>query len=370
MSASYTNDSSPEGWIDPWLDEEKLLPGQDWDVEIEKAVEAADAILVCLSSTSVSKEGYVQKEIKVALNIALFKPEETIFIVPMRINDCLIPRNLRSIQYIDYFPKERKEWARSRLLQALKLRLGQIIAREAEEHARKEEQLRKELGKKQEETEVERKVTEEKASRKSEKQVRKGNRKQEGQEAAVLARKLISEDARSKRSDSQVRTLNVNEEQIRKDTEINSKIKYEEKMEALNDKGGHSNSESFDGMKSGHMGDDVRLLRLQQIKARKFHLSFFAFFNSGNPVDILALELYKTVPLSRRLGLSLVFMLLFVPWFFIPSLVHPPLEIVFLTVIVWFALDFVLIARLMRVIVDGVLDSEIEAQEKLNLNLK
>jgi hypothetical protein len=26
-----------EGWIDPWLDEEKLLQGQDWDMEIEKA---------------------------------------------------------------------------------------------------------------------------------------------------------------------------------------------------------------------------------------------------------------------------------------------------------------------------------------------
>jgi hypothetical protein len=25
-----------EGWIDPGLDEEKLLPGQDWDMEIEK----------------------------------------------------------------------------------------------------------------------------------------------------------------------------------------------------------------------------------------------------------------------------------------------------------------------------------------------
>jgi len=24
-----------EGWIDPWLDEEKLYPGQDWDREIE-----------------------------------------------------------------------------------------------------------------------------------------------------------------------------------------------------------------------------------------------------------------------------------------------------------------------------------------------
>ena len=36
--------AAPQGgdkdWIDPWLDEEKLLPGQNWDMEIEKAVEA------------------------------------------------------------------------------------------------------------------------------------------------------------------------------------------------------------------------------------------------------------------------------------------------------------------------------------------
>jgi hypothetical protein len=28
-----------EGWMDVWLDEIKLLPGQEWDIEIEKAVE-------------------------------------------------------------------------------------------------------------------------------------------------------------------------------------------------------------------------------------------------------------------------------------------------------------------------------------------
>jgi hypothetical protein len=43
-----------EGWIDPWLDEEKLFPGQDWDLEIEKAVEAADAVIVFLSDRFVN----------------------------------------------------------------------------------------------------------------------------------------------------------------------------------------------------------------------------------------------------------------------------------------------------------------------------
>jgi len=131
-----------EDWIDPWLDEEKLLPGQDWDLEIEKAVEAADAIIVCLSSTSVSKEGYVQKEIKAALNVALFMPEETIYIVPLRFDECSMPRNLRSIQYIDFFPIERKEWVYSRLFQSLKVRMEQVVKRKDEEQARKEKEER------------------------------------------------------------------------------------------------------------------------------------------------------------------------------------------------------------------------------------
>ena len=28
-----------EGWLDVWLDEINLLPGQEWDIEAEKAAE-------------------------------------------------------------------------------------------------------------------------------------------------------------------------------------------------------------------------------------------------------------------------------------------------------------------------------------------
>src|SRR5687767_10358285 len=85
-----------EGWIDPWLDKAKILPGQDWRTVIEKAVEESDVVIVCLSSLSVSKEGFVQREIKYAYDIALEKPEETIFLIPLRLDDCAIPRGLRS----------------------------------------------------------------------------------------------------------------------------------------------------------------------------------------------------------------------------------------------------------------------------------
>lgn len=116
-----------EGWIDPWLDEEKLLPGQDWDLEIERAVEAADAVLVCLSAHSVTKEGYVQRELRFVLDVALEKPEGTVFIVPLRLDDCQPPRRLRTLQYLDYFPVERRKWATTRLIESLKTRLNSLI---------------------------------------------------------------------------------------------------------------------------------------------------------------------------------------------------------------------------------------------------
>lgn len=93
-----------EGWIDPWLDEEKLLPGQDWNMEIEKAVETTDAVIVCLSKNSVTKEGYVQRELRFALNLADEKPEGTIFVIPFRLDDCIIPHRIRMWHRVDYSP--------------------------------------------------------------------------------------------------------------------------------------------------------------------------------------------------------------------------------------------------------------------------
>jgi len=113
---------SAEAWIDPWLDEEKLFPGQDWNLEIEKAVEAADAILVCLSNSSITKEGYVQRELRIVLDYADYKPEGTLYLIPVRLEDCQPPLRLRSWQYADYFPEKGRERAFGRLLVSLKMR--------------------------------------------------------------------------------------------------------------------------------------------------------------------------------------------------------------------------------------------------------
>ena len=111
-----------EDWIDPWLDEDRLLPGQDWNLEIEKAVESSDAVIVCVSSTSIAKEGYIQKELRKVLNIALEKLEGAIFVLPVRLDDCELPRQLRDRQALNYFPESNRAAAFDRLKASLKIR--------------------------------------------------------------------------------------------------------------------------------------------------------------------------------------------------------------------------------------------------------
>ncbi len=107
-----------EDGVKPWLDEKEILPGQDWDAEIKSAARTSDAILVCLSSRSVRKEGYVQKEIRLALDVAQEKPDGTIFIIPVKLDDCQLPERLRNWQWVDW----RDEDAYSRILRSLRAR--------------------------------------------------------------------------------------------------------------------------------------------------------------------------------------------------------------------------------------------------------
>lgn len=110
---------------DPWLDSEKLLPGQDWNYEINKALDDSDVILLCLSKKSVDKEGYVQREIRVALDRALEMPDGRIFLIPGRLEECELPRRLQSYQWVDLFTEK----GMVKLVQSLNLRAKQAGAR-------------------------------------------------------------------------------------------------------------------------------------------------------------------------------------------------------------------------------------------------
>jgi len=104
----------------PWLDKEKLLPGQNWEFEIKSAIESAGAILVCLSRASVTKEGFLQREIKIVLDKADEKAEGTIFLIPVRLEECDLPDRLAKWQWVDLF----EDTGYDRLVRALRARAG------------------------------------------------------------------------------------------------------------------------------------------------------------------------------------------------------------------------------------------------------
>ena len=91
--------------FEPWLDQERLLPGQNWPRAIDRAIEVSDFFVACLSKQSTLKRGHFQSELRYALDLASRVPLDDIFLVPARLNDCAVPRTIcQNTQYIDLFP--------------------------------------------------------------------------------------------------------------------------------------------------------------------------------------------------------------------------------------------------------------------------
>jgi DNA-binding Lrp family transcriptional regulator len=91
--------------LDPWLDKESLLPGQKWKVAIKKAIRESRYFLALLSSHSVSRKGFVNKELSDALEVLEEYPESEIFLIPVRLDDCQPSHErLSELHRVDMFP--------------------------------------------------------------------------------------------------------------------------------------------------------------------------------------------------------------------------------------------------------------------------
>ncbi len=109
----------------PWMDKVDLLPGEDWRLAIENAMRSADFLIICLSNTSVKKRGFVQRELKVALDLWQEKLRGDIYIIPARLEPCELPDELSGFQSVDLFDED--QWPRLvRALHEGMRRLGKI----------------------------------------------------------------------------------------------------------------------------------------------------------------------------------------------------------------------------------------------------
>ncbi len=87
--------------VDAWVDVRRLKAGQNWDFEIRKALDKAAIIVVFISNKSVTKRGYVQKEIRLALEKADEKLVDDIYVIPVLLDeDVTVPDQIKNLQFI------------------------------------------------------------------------------------------------------------------------------------------------------------------------------------------------------------------------------------------------------------------------------
>jgi hypothetical protein len=105
VAAERLYDDLEAAGFSPWMDVRKLLPGQNWPRALEAAIDDSDFFLACYSQHSVNKKGGFQAEIRYAIDCARQVPLDEIFVVPLRLNRCPVPRTIqRECHYVDLFP--------------------------------------------------------------------------------------------------------------------------------------------------------------------------------------------------------------------------------------------------------------------------
>lgn len=97
----YYEQLAKEG-ASPWVDFKHLLPGQNWEAEIDRAFSDANVVVLLLSKRSVTKRGFVQREANDAIDRLRYKQPTDIYVIPLLLEPCEVPTHIASrLQYVD-----------------------------------------------------------------------------------------------------------------------------------------------------------------------------------------------------------------------------------------------------------------------------
>jgi hypothetical protein len=89
---------------DVWFDQRSLSPGQSWKSSIVQAIRAADAVIVLLSRSSCTRRGFLNSEIREALENLRMQPGTRPFLIPARLDDCNPSHpDLHELHWVDMF---------------------------------------------------------------------------------------------------------------------------------------------------------------------------------------------------------------------------------------------------------------------------
>ena len=82
---------------------EDLPAGSDWQKEMHRELRQTDALIYCFSSASVARPGRYDDELKAARARYSIEGEQAILIVPLRLEPCVIPAEVKDLMVLDLF---------------------------------------------------------------------------------------------------------------------------------------------------------------------------------------------------------------------------------------------------------------------------
>ena len=107
------------------MDAHELKGGQNWDFEIKRALSRASLIVAFFSENSITKRGYVQRELKIALDKYSERLADDIYIIPVFLDDAEIPDQIKGVQALFDSDKNCISDLKSSIVEQLN-RLGEI----------------------------------------------------------------------------------------------------------------------------------------------------------------------------------------------------------------------------------------------------
>jgi hypothetical protein len=89
----------------PWLDVEKLRPGDHWKDATLAALRTSDYVVLLMSRKTTGRRGFLNTEIREALDVVSEMPHDRPFLIPARLDDCKPSHvSLNELHWVDLFP--------------------------------------------------------------------------------------------------------------------------------------------------------------------------------------------------------------------------------------------------------------------------
>lgn len=105
----------------PWFDVDEIAPGQKWTQSVMKGIAESAVALYLVSENLKDSNKFVGEELKAAMSVMRSRDESFSPVIPVRLDDSVVPQELGDVHWVDLRDKDGLE----KLEKGLKRVLGQ-----------------------------------------------------------------------------------------------------------------------------------------------------------------------------------------------------------------------------------------------------